>query len=168
MAILGRAVSVTAATGATYTTATVNGYDVYGYPMTEAITLTANTTANGKKAFKYIRSVVLSGGTADTTHAYSVGTTDIIGLPIRSDFFGDVLVNYAASLTATTLVTAATGYTASVQTTPSATTGDVRGTYEVQTASATGANRLIVRQSPQLYNIGSIAGLFGATQYSAF
>lgn len=168
MAILGRAVSITAAASATYTTATVNGYDVYGYPMTEAITITAASTVNGKKAFKYIRSVVLSGGTADTTHAYSVGTTDIIGLPIRSDFFGDILVNYAASLTATTLVTAATGYTASVQTTPSTTTGDVRGTYTLQSASSTGANRLIIRQSPQLYNVGSIAGLFGATQFSAF
>lgn len=168
MAILGRAVSVTAAAGATYATATVNGYDVYGYPVTEDITITAGSAVNGKKAFKYIRSVVLSGGTADTTHAYSVGTTNIIGLPIRSDSFGDILVNYGASLTATTLITAATGYTASVQTAPSSTTGDVRGTYTLQTASATGTNRLVIRQSPQLYNVGSVAGLFGATQYSAF
>ena len=61
------------------------------------------STVNGKKAHKYIKSVVLSGGTADTTHAYSVNTIDLFGLPIRSDSFGDILINSAAgSLTATT------------------------------------------------------------------
>jgi hypothetical protein len=166
-AMIARAVSVTAATGATYTTATISGYDIYGYPMVEQIAITANSTVNGKKAWKYIRSVVLSGGTADTTHAYSVGTTDIYGFPIRSDYFSDVLVNYSASLNPA-VITANTGYTAAVLTTPTATTGDVRGTYALQTAASTGANRLTVRQSPQAYNVGSAAGLFGPTQYTNF
>jgi len=166
-AMIARAVSITAAASATYTTATVTGYDIYGYPMTENITVTAGSTVSGKKAFKYIRAVVLSGGTADTTHAYSVGTTDIYGFPIRSDYFSDVLVNYSASLNPA-VITANTGYTAAVLTTPSATTGDVRGTYALQTAASTGANRLMVRQSPQAYNVGSASGLFGPTQYSTF
>ena len=161
-AMLGRAVSVTAAAGATYATATISGYDVYGYPMSEAITISAGSAVNGKKAFKYIKSVVLSGGSADTTHAYSVGTTDIFGLPLRSDSFGDVAVNYATSLTAVTGITAATGYVASVLTTATTTTGDVRGTYT--NTSSTGANRLVIRQTPQAYNIGSTTGLFGVTQ----
>ena len=168
-ALVGRALSITAAAGATYTTATISGYDIYGFPMVEAITITAGSTVNGKKAWKYVKSVVLSGGTADTTHAYSVGTTDIYGLPIRSDSFGDILINYAASLTASTLVTAATGYVAADLTSPAtATTGDVRGTYALQTAAATGINKLSVRQSPQAYNTGSAVGLFGVSQFANF
>ena len=161
-ALLGRAVSVTAAASATYTTATVSGYDIYGYPMSEAITITAGSAVNGKKAFKYIKSVVLSGGTADTTHAYSVGTADVFGFPLRSDTFGDVIVNYATSLVATTLVTSASSYVPADRTTPSTTTGDVRGTYAA--TSSSGANKLIVRQSPQAYMTPYATGLFGLTQ----
>lgn len=166
-ALIGRAVAVTAASGATYATATVSGYDIYGYPMVEAITLTAGSQVSGKKAFKYIKSVVLSGGTADTTHAYSVDTTDVFGLPLRSDNFADISVNYATSLTAVTGITAATNYLPSDRTVATSTTGDVRGTYAAFT-SGTGANKLVIHQSPQAYNITSTAGLFGVTQYANF
>jgi len=166
-ALLGRAVSVTAAASATYTTASVNGYDIYGYPMTENITITAGSAVNGKKAFKYIKSVVLSGGTADTTHAYSVGTADVFGLPLRSDTFGDIIVNNASSLVATTLITAATNYLPADRTTPSATTADVRGTFAA--TSSSGANKLTIRQSPQSYMTATpITGLYGLTQYYNF
>ena len=167
-ALVGRAVAVTAASGATYTTATISGYDIYGYPMVEQITLTAGSQVSGKKAFRYIKSVVLSGGTADTTHAYSVDTTDIFGLPLLSDNYGDISVNYAAgSMTAVTGITAATGYLPSDRTVATATTGDVRGTFSAFTSS-TGANKIVIRQSPQVYNVGSVAGLFGLTQYANF
>jgi hypothetical protein len=165
-ALLGRAVSVTAASGATYTTATVNGYDIYGYPMSESITITAGSAVNGKKAFKYIKSVVLSGGTADTTHAYSVGTADVFGLPLRSDTFGDIIVNNASSLVGTTLITAATNYLPADRTTPSASTADVRGTFAA--TSSSGANKLIIRQSPQAYMVPYVTGLYGLTQYYNF
>ena len=166
-ALLGRAVSVTAAASATYATATVNGYDIYGYPMSEAITISAGSAVNGKKAFKYIKSVVLSGGTADTTHAYSVGTADVFGLPLRSDTFGDIIVNSASSLVASTLITAATNYLPADRTTPSATTADVRGTFAA--TSSSGANKLTIRQSPQPYNTTlPITGLYGLTQYYNF
>lgn len=62
---------------------TVIGYDLYGYPMSEAITGTNNSVANGKKAFKYITSVTPSGTVASTS--CSVGTGDVIGLPLRCD-----------------------------------------------------------------------------------
>jgi len=163
MALLGRAVSVTAAASATYATATVNGYDIYGYPMSEALTISAGSVVTGKKAFKYIKSVVLSGGTADTTHAYSVGTADVFGLPLRSDTFGDIIVNSASSLVASTLITAATNYLPADRTTPTATTGDVRGTFAA--TSSSGANKLTIRQSPQAYMAPYTTGLFGLTQY---
>ena len=161
-ALLGRAVSVTAAASATYATATVAGYDIYGFPMSEAITISAGSVATGRKAFKYIKSVTLSGGTADTTHAYSVGTADVFGFPLRSDTFGDVIINYATSLVGTTLITAATNYLPADRTTPSSTTNDVRGTFAA--TSSSGANKLIVRQSPQAYMTPYTTGLFGLTQ----
>lgn len=165
-ALVGRAVAVTAAASATATTATVSGYDVYGFPMVEAITLTAGAQASGRKAFKYVKSVVLNA--SDATHAYSVDTTDVFGLPIRSDTFGDVLVNSATSLTALTLTTAATGYVPADRTVATTTTGDVRGTYAGFT-SGTAANKLVVRQSPPPYNVQTAnPGLFGVTQYSNF
>jgi len=176
MALLSRAVSITAASGATYATATVNGYDIYGYPMSEAITISAGNTVNGKKAFKYIKSVVLSGGTADTTHAYSVGTTAILGLPVRADSAAEVIVNAAASQVALPISTGwgANGFLPADRTTPSATTGDVRGTIDVSNASgvnltpSTGTNKYSFRQVPTAYNVQTSAGLFGLTQYYNF
>ena len=176
MALAGRAVSVTAASGATYATATVNGYDIYGYPMSEAITISAGAAVAGKKAFKYIKSVVLSGGTADTTHAYSVGTTAVIGLPIRADSSAEVVVNAGNTQTAPAANTAfaANGFLPADRTTPSATTGDVRGTIDVSNASgvnltpSTGTNKYVFRQIPAAYNVQSQAGLFGLTQYYNF
>jgi len=176
MAMVGRAVSVTAASGATYATATVNGYDIYGYPMSEAITISAGNAVNGKKAFKYIKSVVLSGGTADSTHAYSVGTTAIVGLPIRSDTVAEVVANAGASQTqpATNTAFAGNGFLPADRTTPSATTGDVRGTIDLANAlginltPSTGTNKYVFRQIPQPYNVQSATGLFGLTQYYNF
>jgi len=174
MAMVGRAVSVTAAASATATTATVNGYDVYGYPMSENITISAGNAVNGKKAFKYIKSVVLNA--ADATHAYSVGTTAIVGLPVRSDTAAEVVVNSGNSQTTLGVNTgfAANGFLPADRTTPSATTGDVRGTIDLANASgvnltpSTGTNKYSFRQIPQAYNVQSATGLFGLTQYYNF
>ena len=156
-AMVSRAVSVTGSASATGGNITISGYDIYGVPMSEVIAAPASaTTVNGKKAFKYISSVVPAFTDA---HNYSIGTTDIYGFPLRSDNFGDVAINYNA-----TGITANTGYTAAVTTSPATTsTGDVRGTYALQSA-ADASKRLVVRQFITPANIGSIAGLFGVTQ----
>jgi len=156
-AMVARAVSVTGSASATGGNITISGYDIYGVPMSEVIAAPASaTTVNGKKAFKYISSVVPAFTDA---HNYSVGTTDIYGFPLRSDFFGDVAINYNA-----TGITANTGYVAAVTTSPATTTtGDVRGTYALQSA-ADASKRLLIRQFVIPANIGSITGLFGVTQ----
>lgn len=162
-ALLGRVVGITAAAAASGTVVfTVKGYDIYGYPMIEQITAAANTQTLGKKAFKYIKSVTPNSTDAQN---YSVDTTDLLGFPIRSDFFGDVLINYSASLSPA-IITANTGYTAADKTAVSATTGDVRGTYTLQTGSSTNANRIMVRQTPPPANVASATGLFGVSQYA--
>jgi len=160
-ALTARAVAVTGSSSATGGNILISGYDIYGYPMSEVIAAPASaTTVNGKKAFKYIASVTPQFTDA---HNYSVGTTDIYGFPFRTDSFADVIINYSASLNPTQ-ITSATGYVAAVSTFATTTTGDVRGTYALQTAASTGANRLFVRQTPLVYNISTATGLFGVTQ----
>ena len=156
-ALVSRAVSVTGSSSSTGGNITISGYDIYGVPMSEVIAAPAGaTTVNGKKAFKYISSVVPAFTDA---HNYSVGTTDIYGFPLRSDFFSDVAINYNAAA-----VTASTGFVAAVTTSPATTTtGDVRGTYALQSASD-GSKRLAIRQFILPANMNSFTGLFGVTQ----
>lgn len=162
-----RALVVTTTTSQVAQTITVNGFDVYGYPMTEGIVLsgTSATTTNGKKAFKYIQSI--TPATTDGTGNYAFGTQDVVGLPMRSDnyqvgaeFDVSLMFNNAA-------IASSTGYTAAILTTPTATTGDVRGTYGLQTASS-GTLRLIATQTPQTAAYGTAVGLFGQTQFASF
>ena len=146
-------------TGATFV---VRGYDIYGFAMSETITGVSSAVASGKKAFKYIASITPAGTLSGSN--VTVGTGDVFGFPIRSDTFVlgcdvDVSISWNAAVIAAT-----TGYTAAVTTSPATTTtGDVRGTYAVQSASDA-TKRLVFTQSPSLANIASITGLFGVTQ----
>ncbi len=160
---LSRAVAITAAGSASGTvTFTVRGFDIYGYPMTETIASTASSQTKGKKAFKYIQSVTPSASDAIN---YSVDTTDIIGFPLRVDAWPFAEIYYGGTATTPLLVSAAvTGFVAAVTTSPAtATTGDVRGTYALQSASdATKA--LIIFITPSPANLSSSTGLVGVTQ----
>lgn len=153
-----RIVSVGDDSGGTFT---IRGYDIYGYPMTETLTGAVAGTATGKKAFKYIASVTPAGTLSGS--AITIGTTDIIGLPMRADFVSETEISWN-----TAWVTAATGFVAADTNTPTATTGDVRGTYALQTAASNGTLRLGLFQSPTVPNMETIAGLFGQTQYADF
>jgi hypothetical protein len=78
-----RAVSTTTGAGSpTSVNITVSGYDYYGQAMSEVIATgtAASTTVNGKKAFYQISSVTASGASVVTI---AVGTTDILGAPLR-------------------------------------------------------------------------------------
>lgn len=151
-----RITSVGNDSGATFTVA---GYDLYGYAMTETITGANAGVASGAKAFKYIASVT-PAGTLSGSNA-SVGTGDVIGLPIRADTFGRVRVFWNSAA-----ITASTGFTAAVTTDPAtATTGDVRGTYALQ-SSSDGTKRLEVYVTPTVANavLTTNVGLYGVTQ----
>lgn len=152
--MLGRNVRITTATSdvAVYT---VLGYDAYGYPMSEAITANGASTVSGKKAFKYIASVTPVGTVGATI---TVGTGDVYGFPLHSNSFADVTIIWNAGL-----IVVSTGYLAGVTLTATTTTGDVRGTYAVQSASD-GSKRLVISQSPPPTLIGSMTGLFGVSQ----
>jgi len=138
---------------------TVSGYDLYGFPMSEAITGANAGVASGAKAFKYISGVTHTGSVATTL---TIGTGDVIGLPLRADYFSECRIFYNNAA-----ITASTGFVAAVTTSPATTTtGDVRGTYALQAASD-GTKRLQIYMSPSVNNISSITGQFGVAQNTA-
>lgn len=156
---ISRNVRLTSGGNDTGITFTVNGYDVYGFPMSETITGANAGVASGAKAFKYIASVSHTGSVAGTL---TIGAGDVYGLGIRADnfFYTDIYWNSA-------FITATTGFTAAVTTSPATkTTGDVRGTYAVQTASD-GTKKLQVAITVSVVNLNAtdpVVGLFGVTQ----
>jgi hypothetical protein len=131
-----RAVAVSLVVGGTARAYTISGYDYYGQPMSEVITSVAAATTNGKKAFYQI--VSISGAGASTT-AITVGTTQLIGLPVRvtdGGYLCHVGWNGGFALDTGTLAVAATA-------TATTTTGDVRGTFSPSTAPD-GIKRLVL------------------------
>lgn len=147
---LARGLRIVGATGGTGGTFTVFGYDIYGMPMHETITVGAGAvTGWGVKAWKYI--VSITPNFTDNTHAYTVGTSDVFGFAYRVSTWEQTDTSYNA-----TFVNAATGTTLglSLLTTPTATTADVRGT--VQT-SANGGGTPIASGTPTTGTISSLA-----------
>jgi len=123
---LPRAIKVNCST--TARAFTVSGYDYYGQAMSEVITVSvAGTAVTGKKAFFTISGVTIAGSAT----AAVVGTSDVLGLPVRVfnvAYLASVKSNNTLAQDAGTFVAADTA----VATT---TTGDVRGTYTPATAS---------------------------------
>jgi hypothetical protein len=102
---------------------TITGTDVDGNVMVESSA--SGTSLTGKKAFKTVTNIAVS---ADVT-SLTVGTGVVLGLPVFlpdvTDVFREILDGVAA--TAGTLAAGVVG-------TQSATTGDVRGTYNPNSA----------------------------------
>lgn len=102
---------------------TVTGTDVDGNTLVESSA--SGTTMAGKKAFKTVTAVAVSTAVTVAT----VGTGDVLGLPVFLPGTGHVLkeLQDGAAATAGTAVAGATAD-------PTATTGDVRGTYDPNSA----------------------------------
>lgn len=102
---------------------TVTGTDEYGETVVESSA--SGTSLTGKKAFKTVTDVSVS---ADVTLA-TVGSGDVLGLPVALPQKGLVVreMEDGAAPTAGTIV-------AAVRSTATATTGDVRGTYDPNSA----------------------------------
>lgn len=103
---------------------TVVGTDEYGNVVSESSA--SGTSLAGKKAFKTITSVTPSANITSAT----VGTGDILGLPVFLPSGANVIAEFedGATATAGTLV-------AGVSAKATATTGDVRGTYDANSAA---------------------------------
>lgn len=127
-----RNVTVTSASNVSAVNFAIFGWDQYGQAMTEEIAGPNNATTQGKKAFKYISGVKVSGAPG---HAVTVGYGDIFGLPYYISNANYVFTQKAAG--ALDAGTIAIGIPAVA----TATTGDVRGTYAPASASNS-VNRL--------------------------
>ena len=123
---LPRAIKVNCST--TARAFTVSGYDYYGQPMSEVITVSvAGTAVTGKKAFFQVSGATIAGSAT----AVLIGTSDVLGLPVRV-----TNVAYVASVKSnSTLAQDAGTFVAADTATATTATGDVRGTYTPATAS---------------------------------
>jgi hypothetical protein len=129
--------------------------------MSEAITSSASvsTAVNGKKAFYQISSIAVAGATGT---AITIGTTDILGIPVRvtdAGYIARVGYNGVLAEDAGTFVVAATA-------TATTTTGDVRGTY-VPSGATDGIKRLVMGILLPAIAVGPNAirvGALGVTQ----
>jgi hypothetical protein len=103
---------------------TVTGTDEYGNVVVESSG--SGTSLAGKKAFKTVTDISVSANVTSLT----VGTGDVLGLPVFLGKTGYVIkeLEDGTAPTAGTLV-------AGVSTTATATTGDVRGTYDPNSAA---------------------------------
>ena len=139
---------------------TVSGYDYFGQSMSELITVvTAGTAVSGKKAFYQISGVTIAGSAT----VCLVGTTDVLGLPVRC-FDAGYVVKVGWN---NTLAQDAGTFVAADMTNPATTTtGDVRGTYTPSSAS-NGIKRLVMTIGLPAIAVGPNAtrtGALGVTQ----
>jgi len=124
---------VTHGTAALAMTVTITGYDVYKNKMVETLSTTAGTTsksAAGKKAFKYIYSYAITSPSDATTNTLDIGWGDVLGLPYMLNVKSDLMQVWFNNILETTAATSVVGATA----TATATTGDVRGTINLNSA----------------------------------
>jgi len=127
--------------------ATIYGRDYLNQQMSEDVTCTAGTVATAK-AFKYVDRIVSVAVDGDI----SIGPGTKLGMPfVVSEIFEEYANGVPAS--APTL-------TAAVATTPSATTGDIRGTV----TPATTLNGATVIQMKVRFNNLALGGLYGQRQ----
>jgi len=137
-------------------TVTINGYDQYGKPMSELLTFGASASdvvVDGLKSFKYIYSFALTSASDATANTLDLGWGDVLGLPYTlpalSDFFTNgTYFNEVLEATAPTVVKADA-------TTATTSTGDVRGTVNLNTAMDGSAVSVWYHADP---------GNFGVTQ----
>lgn len=125
---LARTVTINAAAPLT-ATAIVQGWDVWGAPMTEIIVAAAATSTSGKKAFKYISNITL--GTTAISASFGLG--DTFGLPFRADEWEQTTISWLGAAAVNN-----NGFSQAVFSPANGTSGDTRGTVQVSTAIVTG------------------------------
>lgn len=124
-----RNVTVTSAANISAFTIRVTGLDMYGRSMSEDIVGPNISTTVGVKAFYVILSATIYG--AGDPGAVSIGTGNVLGLPLILPSAGLVLREFLNGATAASAGT----FVPQVTATPTRTTGDVRGTYAPNAAN---------------------------------
>ena len=136
--LIARQVTIGRATGAddTGATYTIQGFDTYGYAVTETITgtsSTGNSTYASRKAFKFIRSIT-PAGTLGATAIY-VGVNDTYGFPMAVKDGSMVQIWSGLSSNGSWLSAQSSLMTFWSTGTQTATTPDIRGVWASTIAS---------------------------------
>lgn len=139
--------------GDTTQTATVTGTDAYGDTVVEAISFNGAATVAGKKAFKTVTQIAIDDALAGNG---SAGTGDVLGLPVFLPAAGMILAELEDGAAATAGTAVAGDQTGGGAT---ATTGDVRGTYDPNSACDGSAVFQLVVALPD-------PGFIGVSQYA--
>jgi hypothetical protein len=129
---------------------TVTGTDQYGRRMVESSAL--GTSFAGKKAFKTVTHATVSANVTGLT----IGTGDVLGLPVAVPVNGLIAARGANAADTGTFVPRDTA-------TPTATTGDVRGTFDPST-TINGTNRVAVQIV--IADPSTVEGTYGKAQYA--
>lgn len=156
-----RAVAIHSAGDDHLATATVTGYDEYGYLTHSTVTLGNTATVNTTKTFKAVTQIALAGTLSGSN--VSAGASDIYGLPFYASgqsaiwgFWNNAIIQGTGT------------FVAGVTTNPAtALTGDVRGTW-VPGSGSDGTKRLTLWQHPSLSRMisaGVNVGMFGVPQF---
>ncbi len=113
-------------------TIVVTGLDVYENDVVESLSIAAtgtSQTAAGLKAFKWVRSIAITAAGNAEANTLNMGFGDVLGLPVFIPSAACILKELEDGAAAS----AGTGVAGS-QSAPTATTGDVRGTYDPNSA----------------------------------
>ena len=152
--------AVTHASSVVAMTIVVTGYDVYRQKMIEQFDITATGTSKsdaGLKAFAYIESYAITSAGNATANTLNMGWGDVLGLPFRIDAKHRVIPIGNGALDASATIVVAD------DTDPAtATTGDVRGTIDFNTA-ANGTVQFACWIMPER---DTKVNAFGVAQYS--
>lgn len=123
-----RNITVATTSAAADTVVTVTGYDKYLQKLVETITVASGQSSGaGKKAFAYVSSVAIYSAGDITTDTVDVGVGDVLGLPYKITAKSHLMQVWFDDVYETTAPTVVVGSSATV----SATTGDVRGTADI-------------------------------------
>jgi hypothetical protein len=154
--MIGRCVRITSA-GADTGTIGLVFLDVYGDLAHETVTMAGIGVVTSKKPMKAMISATPNGTLSGSN--ISIGTSDVYDIPLAAYDFPWLRILWAG-----TLISASTGFTAAVTTSPAtAITGATRGTYATQSAS-NGTNALQIFVTPAAWHM-DMAGLFGVTNF---
>lgn len=167
----GRVPTVTRVTGSSAPAAnvTINGYDYRWQPMEEISSFEALAADCNpfKKAFAAILAVYI-----DQPGTYYVGCNNIFGLPYYCNDFSDIRLCWNQTVMTTPGTSPDFAFIAGDTTTPSATTGDVRGTINTDNIGTTVDPNGSIWLSVDMFLYGaqgtaqSIESRYGLTQYS--
>lgn len=132
---------------------TIRGLDEYGVAMTESLTLNGTTPVLGKKAWKTVVSYQAGAAMANNL---SIGSSVKMGFPMMLGAKAYVISESVDGDVAGTRAT----IVAADSTVPSATTGDVRGTYQPNTAqnAAHRYEAICITPDPRFLGLAQYAG----------